>query len=129
LFRAPLEAPTDERPGINVDRHYVFPAVPVPSGVCYVDPSQMPTLPSSIRGAHNTFIREAATRRRVPSFKKSFSPGVVEYLEYVIGERLPRPSYFASSSDQGRRLETVGPDIEPEAYISFMPDLQRFSVE
>src|SRR5262249_18491079 len=52
----------------------------------------------------------ASFKRRSP-FKKSHSPAVVEYLEAVLGEALPRPSYLA---EQGAtpRVEALPDEVD-----------------
>jgi hypothetical protein len=94
LFRAPLSI-KDASPGdVEIGNDPYYAAVPVPSGVCIIAAYDMPAVPSAVREAHNAYIRAAASFKHGSPFKKSFSPAVLEYLEVLLGEPLPRPSYL-----------------------------------
>jgi hypothetical protein len=94
LFRNPLEYQADKQLEIIQTGKPVYAAVPVPSGVCVLAPENMPNLPNPVRFAHHAYILAAASfKRRAPS-KKAFSPAILEYLEAVLGEQLPRPAYL-----------------------------------
>jgi hypothetical protein len=111
FFRAPLGlAPGHELEITQTDRP-VFPAVPVPSGICDVQPAAVPSLPEPVRDAHDAYIQAAASFKRVSPYKKSFSPAIVEHVESVLGVRLPRPSY-ATSESLGQRVFPLADEID-----------------
>lgn len=93
LFRAPLDVSPDERLEIVVDERPVYPAVPIPSGVCFIPSPQLAAMPAAIRVAHEAYIERAASLKRISPFKKSFSPAALEHIEWILGTSLPRPSY------------------------------------
>lgn len=111
FFREPLEL----RPGhgfeITLTGSPVFPAVPVPSGICDVPPADVPSLPMPVRQAHEAYIQSAASYKRVSPFKKSFSPAVLEYVESVLGVQLPRPGYVTTES-LGRRVIPLPDELD-----------------
>ena len=95
LFQAPLSE-EDARPGeVDLGSAPYYPAVPIPSGVCTVAADDVKSLPLAVRDSHDAYIRAAASFKRVCPHQKSFSPAVVEYLEIVLGQSLPRPSYLS----------------------------------
>jgi 5-methylcytosine-specific restriction protein A len=94
LFQEPLELDADHNFEVNIGQEPVFPAVPIPSGTCFIPASELSSLPTAVRKAHNAYIQAAASYKHVSPFKKSFSPAVLECLEGMLGESLPRPSYF-----------------------------------
>lgn len=98
LFQEPLELSADHGLEIILTGSPIYPAVPVPSGVCLVSPADVPSLPKAVREAHETYIQSAAAFKRVSPFKKSFSPAVLEYIELKVGTQLPRPGYVSSDS-------------------------------
>src|SRR5438552_7624851 len=73
-FRAPLELSPGREFEISLADSPVFPAVPVPSGICDVPVADMPSLPKPVRETHEAYIQAAASFKRVSPFKKSFSP-------------------------------------------------------
>ena len=93
LFRSPLVFDMPHRFEIRVSDNPIYPAVPVPSGVCFVPQSELATLPEAIRNSHEAYIQAAASFKRSSPFKRSFSPSVLEYIELALGTTLPRPSY------------------------------------
>jgi hypothetical protein len=96
----PLMIPAAEGSEIYVEEPYGYRAVPVPSGACHVPPSEMPTLPSVVQEAHHAFIREAAARKRVSSFKKSFGSLIVP-VEDSICSGLSQPGWQTADSLRG----------------------------
>jgi 5-methylcytosine-specific restriction protein A len=93
LFRAPLDLGMDRRFEIDISSDPRYPAVPIESGVCFVPAANMVSFPAIIRDVHVSYIRAAASYKRVSPFKKSYSPAVLEYLDALLGEALPRPNY------------------------------------
>lgn len=94
LFSVPLHFSSSERFHIALTDTPAYPSVPVPSGVCFVLPSELAALPASVRNAHEAYIRAAASFKRSSPFKRSFSPSVLEHVESILGINLPRPSYM-----------------------------------
>jgi hypothetical protein len=116
LFREPLSAKAALPGELETASAAYYRAVPVPSGVCHVGAHDLPSLPSAVRKAHNVYIREAASRKRGSPFRRSFSPAVLEYLETVLGEPLPRPSYL--SQQKGRqRVVPLADELEAATSI------------
>ena len=95
LFRAPLEHQSGEQFEVLQTDAPVYPAVPIPSGVCVFAPDNMADLPGAVRSAHDAYIQAAASYKHASPFKGAFSPAILEYLE-ATGQPLPRPAYFAS---------------------------------
>jgi hypothetical protein len=122
FFREPLEL----RPGhgfqITLTGSPIFPAVPVPSGICDVPPADVPSLPRAVREAHEAYIQSAASFKRVSPFKKSLSPAVLEHVESVLGVQLPRPGYVTAESLSQRvvpladEVDSVHPLLEGARY-------------
>jgi hypothetical protein len=104
LFHAPLSKQNALPGEIDIRNDPIYPAVPVPSGVCTIAADDLPSLPSTVRKAHNAYIRAAASFKSASPWRKSFSPAVLEYLEVVLRATLPRPSYFA---------QQAGPKVAP----------------
>ncbi|MFI5380714.1 MAG: hypothetical protein ACHRHE_15555 [Tepidisphaerales bacterium] len=116
LFRAPLELGADCDFRVEGGREPIYRAVPVPSGVCFIRAAELPSLPSVVRTAHEAYIGAAASFKRMSPFKKSFSPGVLEYVELVTGQPLPRPSYLL---DEGGpcRVDPLADEVDDPALI------------
>lgn len=100
LYQSPLEIEADLRYETEETRIAFYAAVPIPSGVCWVDSPGIPSLQANLRQAHNLYIETAASFKRSSPFKASHSPAVLEYLEFVLGTTLPRPSYTLENSPQ-----------------------------
>jgi 5-methylcytosine-specific restriction enzyme A len=98
FFQAPLPLRSGHNYEITLTEGPIFPSVPVPSGVCDVSPSDVPSLPKSVRKSHEKFVQSAASFKRVSPFKKSFSPAVLEHIESLLKVDLPRPSYIEEAS-------------------------------
>ena len=95
LFRAPMGRVNSRRFKITMTNRPAYRAVPVPSGFCDVPANELPSLPSAVRIAHDAFIEAAASFKRVSPFRRSHSPAVLEHLEEILGEPLPRPNYLS----------------------------------
>jgi 5-methylcytosine-specific restriction protein A len=74
---------------------FYYRSVPILSKKCLIGPVE-------IRNAHNAYIEAAVDRRRVCSFQQSFSPAVLEFIEDILGEVLPRPGYLVAEKPFGR---------------------------
>lgn len=110
LFQSPLHLGSELRFEVNRSDGPVYPSVPVPSGVCLVPSAELASLPIEVREAHETYIRSAASFKRVSPFKGSFSPAALEYIELALGSPLPRPSYLtAEAADQ--RVEPLPDEV------------------
>ena len=94
FFRSPLNLNPEHGFKIHLTDSPVFPSVPVPSGICIVPIANIRSVPRQIREAHEAFIHAAASFKRVSPFKKSFSPAILEHIEWVLDTRLPRPRYI-----------------------------------
>lgn len=111
LFRSPLHLGPDWPFEVDTSQSPVYPAVPVPSGVCQVAPSDLVALPASVRMAHEAYIQAAASFKGGSPFKRSHSPAVLEYIESVLATTLPRPGYApADSPDQ--RVHPLAEEVD-----------------
>ena len=111
FFRAPLELNSNHRFEIQLTDSPVFPSVPIPSGICSVEVADMASLPTSVRDAHDAYIRAAASFKRGSPFKKAYSPAVLEYVESALGTTLPRPSYVTADSP-GQRVTPLADELD-----------------
>jgi hypothetical protein len=99
LFRTPFKTKRDERFAVYLDpSNPIYPAVPVDSGVCQFSPANFRAIPRTLWTAHESFIDAAANAKKVSPFKTSFSDGVLQHLETLLGLPLPRPTYFTGTS-------------------------------
>jgi hypothetical protein len=64
-----------------------------------------------MREAHAAYIKAAASFKRVSPFRKSFSPAVIEYLEVVRGNPLPRPRYLTQQV-ASRRVDPLPDELD-----------------
>jgi hypothetical protein len=94
LVHAPLDQAHVDPGEVEIDDDPEYAAVPVPSGACYFAAADLTRRPPVVRQCHDTYIRAAASRRRVSIFK-GWSPAVIDYLESVLMTALPRPSHLA----------------------------------
>lgn len=111
--RAPLRLP--KQPGLHLDtKWHSYAAIPEPTEVYRVDPKLLDECPAALRAAHYTLIKAAAARKRLSPFKRSFSEGVLAYLDEELGTRLDRPSYLTPAASSELTLiettasETIG---------------------
>jgi hypothetical protein len=111
LFQSPLHLGSDPRFEVNTDPSPVYPAVPIPSGVCQVAASDLVDLPAAVRTAHEAFIQVAASFKRGSPFRRSHSPAVIEYVESVLTTTLPRPSY-APHDAPDQRVEPLPDELD-----------------
>jgi hypothetical protein len=74
----------------------VHPSVPIPSGVASFNLKVCRRIPDDLLTALDSYVAEAASRKRGSPFRQAFSPGVMLFLERALGESLPRPSYLGS---------------------------------
>ena len=122
LFQSPLHLGPDQRFDVNTSQSPVYPAVPVPSGVCQVASTDLVILPAAVRTAHEAYIQAAASFKRGSPFKRSHSPAVIEYVELALATTLPRPSYAPRGSPDQRvdplpdELDLSQPLIEGARY-------------
>ncbi len=112
LFRSPLHLGTDPRFVVSTERSPVFKAVPIPSGLCHVSPSDLVDMPAIVRTAHDAYIQAASSYKSVSPFKKSYSPAVIEYIEMLLATTLPRPSY-APHEMSGQRVIALPDELDP----------------
>ncbi|MDQ3009377.1 MAG: HNH endonuclease [Acidobacteriota bacterium] len=72
-----------------------YPSVPVEQVFCHLPSQRLDDLYPRISERHQAFIQMAAKRRKKSSWGASFSPGVIAYLNKLLGITLPTPSYFS----------------------------------
>lgn len=82
------------RTHLFLEANPVYKAVPIPSQSFFFGFSELRKYAAIVRPAHNSFIAQAANRKKVSPFQKSHSPAAVQHLSLVTGEGLPQPSYF-----------------------------------
>lgn len=112
LFQSPLYLDADQRFELITSQSPVYPAVPIPSGVCQVAPSDLVALPTVVRIAHEAYIQAAASFKRGSPFKRSHSPAVIEYVELELATTLPRPAYAPDNSPE-QRVEPLPDELDP----------------
>jgi 5-methylcytosine-specific restriction enzyme A len=83
-----------------------YPSVPVEQVLCNLPAEKLDDLYPAIAERHQTFIQLAARRRKKSSWRTSFSPGVIAYLNNLLGISLPIPSYFSGKVES----ENLFPD-------------------
>jgi hypothetical protein len=98
LFRQPIASVSGGHLHIDGGGKPVYAAVPVPSGIARIAATEVSSLPQDIRTAHEAYLQEAASLKRVSPFKRAFSPGVLDYVESLLSIALPRPSYFSAAA-------------------------------
>lgn len=77
--------------------HYT--SVPINQRLCNVPLTIIGNFYPQIAENHHDFIRIAARRRPITSWKSSFSLGVILYLNNLLQESLPIPAYFPNPID------------------------------
>ncbi len=75
--------------------HYI--SVPINQRLCDVPPAIMEKFYPPIAENHRKFIQIAARRRKVTTWKSSFSTGVILYLRGLLKASLPMPAYISNS--------------------------------
>jgi len=110
LFNAPLRPPKEGR--LDIEDNPYYPAVPVPSGAYLLSTARLPFLSDAVRQAHHAYIRSAASYKQISPWKKMFSPAVIEFVELLLKEALPRPDYLA---DDEKRcgVQTLPDELDP----------------
>ncbi len=94
--------------GIRLDTGWShFAAIPEPTEVYHVDTNLLNTCPKALRDAHFSLIRIAATRKPHSPFKRSFSDGIIAYLEKEFDTSIDRPIYLDSG------VSGPSPQIQP----------------
>ena len=125
LFESPISPNSPDvatRFEIEISDCPFYPAVPIPSGRCFVPSSRLASLPPAVRQAHDRYIRAAASFKRMSPFKQSWSPAILEHVERVLATALPRPSYLNSEAMDLRvdplpdELDSSEPMIEGAQY-------------
>jgi putative restriction endonuclease len=125
LFRAPLVGDLHGFELTRSDRPF-YPSVPVPSGVCVVPAAGLPSVPPNLRNAHDAYIEAAATHKKGSPFRSSFSPGVLEYLENLLGAELPRPTWCPRNPVSDPISELTKEDYK-RAFLSVGPIQEHHS--
>lgn len=86
---------------------HLYSAVKVPSRSIRTDPDKIQSLSSKDWKAHERFLISAANAKRGSPWRRSFSEGVVKYLERVTGSSLPRPDYSSNIVSREPRLHIL----------------------
>jgi len=73
-------------------------SVPIGQSLCHIPPMLIEKIYPQISEYHRKFIRHAASRRKVTTWKSSFSAGVILFLENWLNIPLPMPEYIQSLS-------------------------------
>jgi hypothetical protein len=97
-FKQPIVSVSGAHLHIDSGSEPVFAAVPIPSGVARIAATEASALPRDVRAAHDAYLQEAASFKRVSPFKRAFSPGLLDYVEALLSIALPRPSYFSADA-------------------------------
>jgi predicted HNH restriction endonuclease len=83
-----------------------YPSVPGQQKLCSLPAEKLENSYPMVAEAHQVFIALAAKRRKKSAWRASFSPGVILYLNQLLGISLPVPSYFSGTLE----TETIFPD-------------------
>jgi hypothetical protein len=95
--------------GIHLDTCWSsFAAIPEPTEVYRVDTNLLDTCPKALWEAHFSLIHLAATRKPHSPFKRSFSEGILSYLEKEFNTSIDRPTYLYSGASEPTTSETTG---------------------
>jgi hypothetical protein len=109
VFRSPLHLGHDKRFAVDASQSPVYPAVPIPSGVCQVAPTNLVALPAVVRAAHEAYIQAAASSllsiaagivtcidpNATPDQLQSAADAVQKRAKQRSRESTPRPSVIA----------------------------------
>ncbi len=74
-----------------------YAAVRVPSRLRRHHPAKIAAISSNEWRAHDRFIAAAAEAKKGSPWRKSFSEGILKYLESMLHIKLPRPTYLKST--------------------------------
>jgi len=104
-----------------------YPSVPIHQCLCNIPPEFIEKIYPQISENHRRFIQSAADRKKVTSWKRSFSRGLILYLQGLLKVTLPMPAYapgtvqnqllFSNPTENGardHRLEERGSNRSPE---------------
>lgn len=97
-----------------------YPSVPNQQILCDLPAEKLEDLYPMAAEAHQRFIESAAKRRKKSAWHSSFSPGVILYLNQLLGISLPTPAYFSGNMEE----ELIFPDeikatpLYPEGAVS-----------
>ncbi len=117
LDSALLNEPIDEEiKQYNSDSEIFYSSVPIEQTLCYLPSEKFANLYPTIEEAHKSFIAAAAKRRKISTWRSSFSVGVILYLNRLLNISLPLPAYISAQTES----EIIFPDEIP-ATASF-PD-------
>ena len=83
-----------------------YPSVPIEQIRCYLPAEKFADLYPMIAEAHQAFIAEAAKRRKISTWRSSFSLGVILYLNRLLNTSLPVPTYISEQLE----TEIIFPD-------------------
>lgn len=100
-----------------------YPSVPGNQYTCDLQAKAIDDLYPIIRDDHQEFIQNAAKRRKKSPWQSSFSPGVILYLNKLLGISLPMPAYFSGNTDIENLFpnEIASATIYTEGSISNVP--------
>jgi hypothetical protein len=97
LVRGPLLV-EDHRIELDLSDEPYYSSVPISSGKAIVPVEVMDRPHTALLAAHQDYVREAARRKRGSPFRGAHSPGVVSFIEALLGVDLPRPAYDVAQS-------------------------------
>lgn len=79
-----------------------YPGVKIDQRVCSVPPELIEDFYPLIHEDHNELIQLAARTRRKTTWGRSFSPGVIRYLNATLNLSLPMPGYFSDQVESSQ---------------------------
>jgi len=101
IFHGPIAVRASRRFSVEYKRTApVYPAVPVPSGVCRFDSKDIESIPNAVWKRHELFIRDAVAAKPTTPHRRSFSDGVLRHLELLLHTSLPRPTYVKNNAHE-----------------------------
>jgi hypothetical protein len=92
-----------------------YPSVPIHQRLCNIPPEFIEKIYPQISENHQRYIQVAADRKKVTTWKSSFSTGMILYLQSLLKVTLPMPSYVSSVIQ--------GQDLIPDPLITEIIDL------
>lgn len=95
----------------------LYRSVPGEQVQCYLPAEKLDDLYPTIAEQHRTFIQMAAKRRKKSTWHASFSPGVILYLNRLLGISLPVPAYFFGNLEN----EMLSPDTATNSLSVWLP--------
>ncbi len=76
-----------------------YSSIPIDQRRCYIPPEMIEEFYPLIHENHSALIQLAAKKRPKTTWKNSFSPGILAYLNTLLNVSLPMPAYFSNQAN------------------------------